>query len=122
MNFIVKDEAEHQGEGVLHFYFEDNKWVEKWKKNLDACKMSMENNIQELEPIRNQVLEGKLSPLAYHIEVRIFNVGLLSSYTGIPKRHIKKHLKPENFNQLDDEKLKKYATALGISVEELKKV
>jgi hypothetical protein len=46
----------------------------------------------------------------------------LSSYTGISKRHIKKHLKPENFNQLNEETLKKYASAFGISVEELKKV
>jgi hypothetical protein len=68
------------------------------------------------------VITGKLSPLAYHIQIRLFDVKLLSSYTGIAKRHIKKHLKPENFNQLDEETLQKYASALGISVENLKKV
>jgi hypothetical protein len=46
----------------------------------------------------------------------------MSSYTGISKRHIKKHLTAKNFEQLDEETLNKYASALGFSLEELKKV
>ena len=122
MNLIMKEGTPDSAGRKLHFYFEDNKWVEKWDVNMDACEMVMENRMQELEPIRNQVLAGQLSPLAYHIESMFFSIGLLSSYTGISKRHIKKHLKPENFNRLDEETLKKYAFAFGISVEELKKV
>jgi hypothetical protein len=106
----------------LNYFFDGKEWVEKWEVSDVASRMIVENHIQELEPIRNQVLAGKLSPLAYHIPLRVFTVGLVSAYTGIPKRHIKKHLKPEKFNQLDEETLEKSASALGISVEELKKV
>jgi len=121
MNVIIKDSASDHG-SQLYLYFDGKEWVEKWERKITAFSMEMDNHIQELEPLRNQALAGQLSPLAYHIQVNSFDVKLLSSYTGISKRHIKKHFKPENFNQLDEETLNKYASALGISVEELKKV
>jgi hypothetical protein len=49
-------------------------------------------------------------------------VGILSAYSGISKKLIKKHLQPEVFNQLDEETLEKYASVMNITVEELKKV
>jgi hypothetical protein len=118
MNMMLKNNTQ----GNLYHYFDGKNWVEKWEKNEIASGVVMEIHLQELEPIRNQVLAGELSPLAYYIEFQFFDISLLSSYTGIPKRHIKKHLKPKYFNQLDEEVLKKYASAFGISVEELKKV
>ena len=122
MNVIVKDSlAENQSE-KLYFHFDGQNWVEKWEKGEEANRMVMTNLSQELEPVRNQILAGKLSPLAYHIQSNMFTVSLLSSYTGISKRHIKRHLKQGNFNQLDEETLEKYASAFGISVAELKKV
>ena len=122
MNLIIKDSASDKHGQKLYHYFDGKEWIEKWEVNEEASRMVMDNHIQELEPVRNQVLEGKLSPLAYHIQSNFFSIGLLSSYTGIPKRHIKKHLKPENFNQLNEETLKKYAAAFGFSVEEFLKV
>jgi len=119
MNLIVRPDRE----GLkLYRYFDGKEWQEKWEKSDDACQMVMASYIEELEPVRQKVLDGKLSPLDYHIKANTFNISILSSYTGIPKRHIKKHLKPEKFNQLDDETLQKYANAFGFSVEELKKV
>ena len=123
MNVIVNENASENHEGQLYHYFDGEKWIEKWEKtNLDVARVVMENHLQELEPLRNQVLIGELSPLAYHIQIYSFDLKLLSSYTGIPKRHIKKHLKPKYFNQLEENVLEKYAFAIGITVEELKKV
>ena len=108
---------------TLQYDFDGNEWCQKWEKKFDASELVMTNQFQEdYEPIRQQVLAGKLSPLAYHIQVNLFSVKLLSLYTEIPKRHIKKHLKPKYFNQLEEETLKKYAAVFEISVEELKKV
>ena len=122
MNVIHKHStSDNQGQQLYH-YFDGNEWVEKWEKNEAATRIIMTNHIQELESVRNQVLAGQLSPLDYHMQINLFDIKLLSSYTGISKRHIKKHLKPENFNKLDEEILKKYASAFGISVEELKNV
>ena len=122
MNFLVKESTPKNPGNKLHRYFDGKEWVEKWEENMEACKMVMTNHIEELEPLRNQALAGQVSPLAYHLQYNFFSISLLSSYTGISKRHIKQHLNPKNFNQLDEETLKKYATAFGISVEEFKKV
>jgi hypothetical protein len=123
MNIIIKEDSRSGNqEQKLYYSFDGKEWVEKWEVNEMASRMIMTNHIQELEPVRNQVLAGKLSPLAYHIQSFIFNISLLSSYTGISKRQIKKHFEPKNFNQIDEETLKKYAAAFGISVEALKKV
>jgi hypothetical protein len=127
MNVIVKDTTpdnrENTGDlGLVYFHFDGKEWGEKRERKLLACETSVIHHYREIEPVRIQVLEGQLSPLAYHIQRYLFNVKLLSSYTGIPKRHIKKHLKPDNFNQLDEITLKKYASAFGITVQDLKKV
>ena len=122
MNVIIKENALDTDGLQLYFHYDGKEWVKKWETKADAFSAQSEYYIEEIEPVRNQVLEGKLSPLAYHIEAKFFDIKLLSAYSGIHKRDIKKHLKPENFNKLDDETLKKYATAFGISIEELKKV
>jgi len=121
MNVIIKNRNSDVG-AQINYHFDGEKWVKNWETKQLACIVSSTNHLQEIEPVRLQVLAGELSPLAYHIESNLFSVKLLSDYTGVPKRHIKKHLKPENFQQLDEETLNKYAWALGISVEELKKV
>jgi len=121
MNVVIKDSDSDHG-SQLYLYFDGKEWVEKWERKITAFCMEMDNHVQELEPLRNQVLAGQLSPLAYHIQINSFDIKLLSSYTGISKRHIKKHLNQKDFNQLDEKTLDKYASALGISVEELKKV
>ncbi|MDR0295462.1 MAG: hypothetical protein LBH91_04635 [Prevotellaceae bacterium] len=114
--------AETTGEQMVQYYFDGKEWHKKWEKKFDACAVVMTKHSQEIETIRQQVLDGQLSPLAYHIQTNLFNVKLLSSYTKIPKRHIKKHLTPDVFNQLDEETLKKYAAVFEITVEELKEI
>jgi hypothetical protein len=121
MNVIIKDSSTDHGQ-KLYRYFDGVAWVEKWEKSEVAFRMVMTNHVEELEPLRKQVLAKQLSPLAYHIQANLFDIKLLSSYTGISRRNIKKSLKQECFNQLDEETLNKYATAFGISVAELKKV
>jgi len=95
---------------------------EGWKVKNDALDVALDAVNEKCEEIRMQVLAGELSPLAYHIEKNIMEVSLLAKYTGISKRTIKKHLKPENFKKLDDSDLRQYAEALRISIEELKTV
>jgi hypothetical protein len=118
------------GRAMLYYYFDGKEWGLKREENFEVCDWVDANVSQELEKIRQQVHDGKLSPLAYHIHNHLYgyaytlsgreySLDLLSSYVGIPKRHIKKHLKPENFTQLDEVILKKYAEIFEISIEEL---
>lgn len=83
---------------------------------------------QAWDEIRKKVAEtktkidaGELSPLAYHMEKNIMDVGMLSQYMDISKRKVNKHLKPSGFNDLDQKTLKRYAEVFDITVEELKK-
>ena len=119
---VVENDQPVNGDYTLQYYFDGNDWCQKWEKKLDAYEMENEYHSQKLEIIRQQVLEGELSPLAFHICKNLLNVNMLSSYTGISKRHIKKHFKPEKFNKLNEENLKKYAAVFEIQIEELKKV
>ena len=118
---------------MLYYHFDGNEWNQKWEEKLEAGVFVYSDITQRLEEIRQQIREGKVSPLAYHIHRRfsgstsIFSgqsakIDLLSSYTGIAKRHIKKHLEPEYFNQLDEKTLEKYAEIFEISAEELKSI
>jgi hypothetical protein len=107
-------------EQMVQYYFDGKEWRQKWERKLDVCTMLATQHSQELETIRQQVADGQVSPLAFHLQINLFDLNLLSSYTGIPKRRIKKHLKPEHFNQLDEKTLNLYAAIFEITIEELK--
>jgi len=90
-----------------------------WAVKNDALGVVWEDILEECEPVRQQVLAKKLSPMAYHMKKNLQDIRMLSGYSGIPKRKIKKHLLYEEFMKLDTATLQKYADALRISVEEL---
>ena len=114
----------------LFYHFDGKEWGYKWEDNFEVSGFVHANTLHESEKIRQQIKDGKVSPLAYYIH-KCFSsntiilsggtagINLLSSYTGISKNKIKKHLIPEYFSQLDENTLKKYAEAFDISIEEL---
>jgi hypothetical protein len=114
----------------LYYCFDGKEWNCNWEEKLEVSAFVHANVLQESEQIRQQIHDGKVSPLAYYIHKcfssntsflsgRVASINLLSSYTGIAKQHIKQHLKPKYFCQLDESTLKKYAEAFDISIEEL---
>ena len=96
--------------------------TEGWGVKDDALDITWDEIGEKCEEIREKVLAGKLSPLAYHLEKNIMDIGLFSKYTGQTNRKIKQHLNPANFKKLDESVLNKYAEVLRISVDELKTV
>lgn len=93
-----------------------------WEVKNDILDSVWEEILEECEPIRQQVLAKQTSPLAYHMKKNLQDISMLSAYSGIPKRKIKKHLDYEEFFKLDSDMLDKYAEALRITVDELKEV
>lgn len=91
-----------------------------WTPKNAALKQAWADINEQTELVRQQVLRGEASALAFYMQKNIMNLKLLSQYSGIPKRKIRRHLKPEVFRALDDETLDKYATALDIPTDELK--
>jgi hypothetical protein len=93
-----------------------------WEAKNEALSLTWDSILDAAESIRQEVLAGEKSPLAYHLQVHLFDVGMLSAYSGISKKTIKKHLQPKEFERLDDITLEKYANTLNMTVDELKKV
>ena len=104
---------------------ENGKYVTELSVGWDARNVVMQqawDNINDrVEITKRKVTEGKLSSLAYHMEKNQMNIKLLSKYAGVSRCKLRRHLKPRNFIKLDHNILSRYAKALQISVEELKK-
>jgi hypothetical protein len=91
-----------------------------WQPKTDAMLQAWDIIREKTEKARQQVIEGNLSPIAYFMEKNIMDLKLLSEYVGLPKRKVKKHLQPRNFNKLDDELLKRYAETFRVEPERLR--
>ncbi len=90
-----------------------------WSPKNEAMKQAWEEINIKVDEARNKVIDGELSMLAYHMEKNIMAIKLLSQYTGISRRKIRKHMKPDVFANLETEVLQKYTDAFNISMEEL---
>src|SRR3972149_6224698 len=75
-----------------------------------------------VEEARQLVLDGKASPLKYHMAQYQMTVGLLAATTGLWRWQVLRHLRPNIFASLKQETLKRHAEAFGIDVETLCKV
>ncbi len=91
-----------------------------WSPKNTAMLQAWEVIHEKVEEIRSKVISGELSPIAYFMEKNMLDIKMLSQYAGIPKRKVKRHLKPVVFQDLDNETLEQYADAFDISVEEIK--
>jgi hypothetical protein len=120
-----------QDEGLSEGLFEDicyaldengNYTVVKttgWQPKTDAMLQAWDVIHEKVEQVRQRVLSGELSPIAYYMEKNLMDVKLLADYAGLPKRKVRKHLKPANFNKLDNKVLERYAELFGISTDML---
>jgi len=93
-----------------------------WSVKNDALSAVWDDIREDCEKIRQRVLAKEVSPLAYHIKKSLQNVCMLSAYSGVPKRIIRKHLKYDKFMNAEEDILQKYADAMRITVEELKRI
>ena len=91
-----------------------------WEIKTTALDVAWEDIEQRIAAAQRKVIRNEASPILYFIELRLMDIGILSAYTGFWKWTIKQHLKPSVFKNLPISKLKKYAEAFNISVEELK--
>jgi hypothetical protein len=95
---------------------------EGWSVKNDAVGAVWEDLREQCEEIRQQVLAGKVSPLAYHIKKSLLDVKMLSAYSGVSKWKIRRHLKYDKFMKLDEKTLQKYAYVMHLTIDELKRV
>jgi hypothetical protein len=91
-----------------------------WEVKINALDVAWDDIQGRIARAKEQVLNKAASPLLFFMEYRLMDIGILSDYTGFWKWQIKRHLKPGVFNNLPEEKLKKYADAFNVTVEDLK--
>jgi hypothetical protein len=123
---VPQDEGLNEGrfEDVCYALDENGNYVavlsKGWSPKTDALQQAWEVIDEKVEQVRKQVLSGELSPIAFYMEKNLMDLKLLSDYTGLPKRKVRKHLKPDRFIKLEDQILIKYAETFGISVDMLR--
>lgn len=93
-----------------------------WEVERLATEQALERLEEEVEAIRQRVLRGELSPLAYHVATRQMTPKLFAQHAGVRTWRAKRHLKPRPFVKLSAQVLKCYADCLGLPIETLQTV
>lgn len=77
---------------------------------------------EKVEATREKVREGKISPIAYYMELNLMDKALLAQYMGISRWRLWRHFRPSVFSRLPDTVLASYARVFNIPVEKLKTI
>lgn len=91
-----------------------------WEPENVAMAQAWDEIHEKTAATRQQVLDGKLSPIAYYMEKELMTVEIVAGYVGKFQWQVKRHLKPSVFKTLSDDLLHKYAATFKISVADLK--
>lgn len=90
-----------------------------WDPKNEAMRHAWSRIHEKAELVRQEVISGKYSPIAFHMERTQMNPGLLAQYTGFSRLRVRRDMKPRRFENLSEEDLKTYAEAFNLSVEDL---
>lgn len=93
-----------------------------WEPVAAANRQAWELIARQVEAVRQRVLDGEVSPLAFHMEKSQMDVALMAKYAGLGAWRVRRHLKPAVFRRLEPAILKRYAGVLGVAPAELQKV
>lgn len=92
---------------------------EGWEVENFATKQAWDAVEEDIDLIRQKVIAGELSPIAYHMHRCLMELPVLARHVGKWKWQVKRHLKPDVYKKLSRNLLEKYAIAFNIKVEEL---
>ncbi len=90
-----------------------------WEAKNAVMQQAWDNINEKVEAVRQKVIRGELSPVAYYMEKNIMDARLLSKYIGTCRWKVKRHLKQKHFRKLDRSMLDKYAAIFDITTEQL---
>ncbi len=93
-----------------------------WEPENIVLSQAWEDINEHVSEVRQKVLNGKLSPIAYHMAKQMLDVAMLAGYVGYSTFRVKWHLRPGVFKRLSGKQLDKYAQAFRISREQLLQV
>jgi hypothetical protein len=91
-----------------------------WEAEEIVTSNAVEGLQTQAEDARKRVQAGTASTLEFWMYERRMDVLLLSQTSGYWQWRVKRHLRPEVFTKLPDDKVQRYAEALGITVAQLR--
>lgn len=86
-----------------------------WSPKNEALRLAWELVYEEAEAIRNLILEGKASPIAFYMKINVMDEHILATYMDLSRRKVRKHLKMKHFLKLSEDMLARYAAVLNIT-------
>lgn len=93
-----------------------------WEVEEIVTRQAVEDLERRAREARERAMSGRSSPLEYHMYRARMDVDLLSQTSGVWRWRVRRHLKPAAFARLPLALKRRYADALGISVEALENV
>jgi hypothetical protein len=90
-----------------------------WDVKINALDAAWDDIAKRAQLAKEKVLKREASPLLFFMEYRLMDLQILAGYTGFWKWQIKRHLKPDVFEQLPSSKLQKYADTFDITIDDL---
>lgn len=93
-----------------------------WQVEAIVNRQALSDVEKKIAQAARDVIEGRASPLAFHMACFHMDASLLAAYTGIWSLRIRRHLRPAVFARLPDRLLQRYANAFGIDLSALKRV
>ncbi len=92
-----------------------------WQDESYATEMAVAELDGQTRAAREAVAAGAYSPLYYHMFRFRHDETSLAMAAGVWKWQLRRHLRPEIFAKLPEKTLQKYAVALQIGIDELKR-
>lgn len=93
-----------------------------WEVEETVTRQALEELERHAQAARARVVAGQSSPLEYHMYRARMDVALLAQTTGLWRWRVRRHFRPELFARLSPELLQRYADALGMMPDALKKL
>lgn len=91
-----------------------------WDVKTTALDTAWQDVEQRIAAAKQKVLNKEASPILFFMEKALMDVEILAGYTGFWQWQVKRHLKPDVFNNLSENKLQKYADIFNVSIPHLK--
>lgn len=102
----------------------DGKYVQEksagWDPKTVANSQFWKSVQEDVEIVVGKIRNNELSPIAYFMTISQMDIALLSSYTGMIRWRVRRHMKPKVFAKLKPAVLQRYAMVFKISIDQLK--
>lgn len=103
---------------------ESGKYTTQLSNGWDVKATALDTAWQQVEErvatAKQKVLNNEASPILFFMEKALMDIEILAGYTGFWQWQVKRHLKPDVFNNLAESKLQKYADVFNVSIADLK--